>query len=123
MKQKIAELGEIKSNLKALYKTALKEKEELLENIFGLNKNIETANNKIRLQEGYENVLREKSNVINTCLEEIAKLKKLIEKQSEELKTKEFQYKNEISTLNKEVISLKKERDILETTKNGKSVY
>ena len=95
-------------------KAALKQKAELLDDVFGLNKTINNVNDKVKNQDSYEHLLGEKINLIKTYQKEIENLKKLLAQQTESWRISENKYVIKISDLNDEVHSLKNLKDNLE---------
>jgi len=119
LKREIAELNDKNKMLESSLKTVTREKENLIENVFGLNATITSAHDRIKVQGGYENVLAEKAHTIKTCLEEIDNLKLLLQQQFESFKLKEEEHNEEMQKLKEENLQLRKTVDNLEVIKDS----
>jgi FtsZ-binding cell division protein ZapB len=119
LRREIMELKDKSKVLDTSLKTVMKEKDKLVESVFELNETITSAQDRIKVQGGYENVLAEKAHVIKTCLEEIDNLKLLLQQQSETQKIKEEEHNAQIQKLREENLKLKVAVDELETIRDS----
>ena len=100
-------------------KNSRDEKDKLKDEIFSLQKTIELLNEKIILQDGYEDVMKEKMNLIKALETENINLGNQTSNNIETYKKNENELLNKISKLNEQIISLKKDNDT-HTTNNSR---
>ena len=113
LKDKVTELEKKCENLKNSLDVSLKENVEFKNNKTTLQESLNSLQKKLKLQDGYEQLMKSKAELIKTQMTEIDKLKKSINEIMESSSLREQQSNSEINGLNSAISSLESIKDEL----------